>query len=298
MVVFHRGALVTGLLSTFASAGATTASSKPPHIVYALIDDLGWHDVGWHNAELHTPHMNSLLADGIELDRMYAYRFCSPTRSSLMSGRYPMHVNQWNRAGADLGGGVGKNFTIIAAKLKQAGYATHQLGKWHCGQSSADLVPAGRGFDSSLGYLNGAEDHFNQRRVACGDSSFVDLYATDRPAVGKNGTYGAQIYHDEALRLIGAHDPATPFYLYFAFQINHAPLQVPPKYLAYYPCDNENCTTRQTYQAMTVMADEVIGNVTAALKARGMWQDTLFVMSSDVSARLVPMHRTPPMHTA
>ena len=82
-----------------------------------------------------------------------------------------MHVNQWNRAGADLGGGVGKNFTIIAAKLKQAGYATHQLGKWHCGQSSADLVPAGRGFDSSLGYLNGAEDHFNQRRVACGTTA-------------------------------------------------------------------------------------------------------------------------------
>ena len=225
--------------------------------------------------------MNALRADGIELDRHYAYRFCSPTRSSLMSGRYPMHVNQFNHVGSTMGGGVGANFTIIAKKLKGAGFATHQLGKWHCGQSSADLLPAGRGFDTSLGYLNGAEDHWNQHRVACGDQNFVDLYATDRPATDKNGTYGALIYHDEALRLIGAHNPATPFFLYLALQINHAPLQVPDKYLEYYPCDNKNCTTRQTYQAMTVLADEVLGNVTAALKAKGMWENTLMVVSSD-----------------
>ena len=109
----------------------------------------------------------------------------------------------------------------------------------------------------------------------------MDLYETDHPATDKNGTYGALIYHDEALRLIEAHNPATPFFLYLAFQINHAPLQVPDKYKAYYPCDNKNCTTRQTYQAMTVLADEVLGNVTDALRAKGMWDNTLVVVSSD-----------------
>ena len=115
-------------------------------------------------------------------------------------------------------GGVHVNMTMIARKLKGAGgrprrqasraasggafarraagardgpglgYRTHMLGKWHAGQSSADLVPAGRGFDTSLGYLNGAEDHWSQARSACGVPTFVDLYKTDAPAVGLNGT--------------------------------------------------------------------------------------------------------------
>jgi len=136
-------------------------------------------------------------------------------------------------------------------------------------------------FSSSLGYLNGAEDHWTQRRPACKDPTVVDLYATDRPAFGRNGTYGAQIYHDEALSIIGRHDPATPLFLYFAFQINHAPLQVPDKYKAVYPCADKNCTKRQNYQAMTAMADEVIGNVTDALRAKGMWPRLLVLMSSD-----------------
>ena len=66
-----------------------------PHVLMLLLDDLGWHDVSWHNAELHTPNLARLKSLGIELDRHYAYRFCSPSRSSLLSGRLPFHVNQW-----------------------------------------------------------------------------------------------------------------------------------------------------------------------------------------------------------
>ena len=119
--------------------GAGAPDTAPPHIVFALIDDLGWHDVGHHNEELHTPNMNALLQEGIELDRHYAYRFCSPTRSSLMSGRYPMHVNQWNHVGSTMGGGVGANFTIIAKKLKSAGYSTHQVSARHWGRGFESL---------------------------------------------------------------------------------------------------------------------------------------------------------------
>ena len=257
-------------------------AAPKPHIVYFLVDDLGWHDVPWHNPGLKTPTLAALAAEGVVLDRFYAYRFCSPSRSSLLSGRYPMHVNQYNMAGDALGGGVHVNMTMIAKKLKGAGYATHQLGKWHAGQSSADLVPAARGFDTSLGYLNGAEDHWTQARPACGVGSFVDLYATDGPAFGKNGTYGAQIYHDAALDIIANHDASVPLFVYFAFQINHAPMQVPDAYARVYPCDDpKTCGVRSTYQAMTAMADDVVRNATAALKAKGMWDDTLIVLTSD-----------------
>ena len=263
--------------------GEHTAPAAPkPHVVYFLVDDLGWHDVPWHNPTLKTPTLSRLASEGVILERFYAYRFCSPSRSSLLSGRYPMHVNQYNMAGDALGGGVHANMTLIAAKLKSAGYATHQLGKWHAGQSSPDLVPAARGFDSSLGYLNGAEDHWKQYRPACGDDRFVDLYDTDGPAFGRNGTYGAQIYHDAALDIVSRHDPDVPLFVYFAFQINHAPMQVPAAYARLYPCDDaKTCGVRSTYQAMTAMADDVVANVTRALESRGMWDETLIVLTSD-----------------
>eukprot|EP00662_Eupelagonemidae_sp_cell21_P056085 gene56085-46671_t len=59
-------------------------------------DDVGWHDVSWHNADIHTPVLAGLLADGIELDRVYTHKYCSPTRSSLMTGRLPIHNTQIN----------------------------------------------------------------------------------------------------------------------------------------------------------------------------------------------------------
>ena len=152
--------------------------------------------------------------------------------------------------------------------------------RWHCGQSSQDLTPGGGGFSSSLGYLNGAEDHWNQKRPACKDANTVDLYQTNKPAFGLNGTYGAYIYRDEVLRIIkstAAMADPKPLYLYMAFQINHAPLQVPSEYLTYYPCSDKNCSTRQTYQAMTVCLDDVLGNITAAMKAASLWDNTLFI---------------------
>jgi len=246
-----------------------------------LVDDLGWYDSPWHNPDLDLPHFAALKTEGVELDRAYAYRFCSPSRSSFLSGRLPFHVNQFNKAGDSIGGGVHVNMTTIADKLRLAGYATHQLGKWHAGQSSPDLVPAARGFDTSLGYLNGQEDHWNQYREACGDATFVDLYATDGPAFGKNGTYGDATFRDAALDVVAAHDASRPLFLYYAPQINHSPLQVPAPYLDRYPCGDANCTTRQTYQAMTAFLDDVLGNVTAAMQTAGLWDDTVFVMSAD-----------------
>ena len=99
-----------------------------PHIIIALGDDTGWWNLGWHNQEMKTPAMDSLVKNGIELDRHYTFVFCSPTRSALMSGRLPVHVNQKNSAewGWNMPA-VHENMTMIAAKLKGAGYRTHQV---------------------------------------------------------------------------------------------------------------------------------------------------------------------------
>ena len=111
-----------------------------PHIVFHLVDDWGWANAGWHanprnQREVRTPRMSRLVADGIELDRAYSYQYCSPTRCSLQSGRYPTHVNDknldvtvWNPEDPVRGfAGMPRNMTGIASKLKLAGYRTHQV---------------------------------------------------------------------------------------------------------------------------------------------------------------------------
>ena len=105
--------------------------------------DFGWANAGWHRPigykEVQTPSMNALVKEGIELDQAYSFKFCSPTRSSLQSGRLPVHVNMlnigpetWNPADPISGfAAIPRNMTGIATKLKSAGYMTHQVGKWY-----------------------------------------------------------------------------------------------------------------------------------------------------------------------
>ena len=75
------------------SASSVEAADKP-HLVFFMADDTGWNNVGWHNPDMLTPHADALVAEGVELDRHYAFVYCSPSRSSFMTGRLPYHVNQ------------------------------------------------------------------------------------------------------------------------------------------------------------------------------------------------------------
>ena len=117
----------------------TPSGGKKPHILMVLFDDFGWADAGWHRnatapggefvpytAEVQTPHMNALVAEGIELDRAYVYKYCSPSRSALQSGRNPYHVNPLN-AEPDISNpddpvsgfaAIPRNMTGIATKVR------------------------------------------------------------------------------------------------------------------------------------------------------------------------------------
>jgi len=150
-------------------------------VLLLLADDYGWANFGYHNdgsgphgkqlqAEIHTPNMDQLVKDGILLDRHYAFRICSPSRSSLMSGRLPMHVN-WKNTGFTFlnpkdpvsgSAGIPRNMTGMAAKLKQAGYRTHMVGKWDAGAATPEHTPWGRGFETFVGYHQHANDYWNE----------------------------------------------------------------------------------------------------------------------------------------
>ena len=236
------------------------------------------------------------------LDRAYTFPVCSPTRGSFMTGRLPFHANQVNRRNCDPSQGPPKEMTFISQKLANAGYKTAHVGKWHLGMASRTQIPQGRGFDDSLLYFEGAEDHWTQRTccdpeclvpinatncdtsVAFPNSSFTespfDLWKDDGPATELAGTqYNGYMFNDFAVDVIQKHDVSSPLFMYLAPANSHAPLEAPQRFLDLYPSDWY--LDRRQYAAMCSFWDEIAGNVTRALQAKSMWDQTLFVFSSD-----------------
>ena len=192
-----------------------------------------------------------------------------------------------------------------ACLIMAVGCPLWQIGKWHLGGLYEWMLPVGRGFDSSLGFLGGDEDHYTQRMDRSADSGCtgVDLWNTSRPAYGLNGTYGCFTYTQEAVRVVTHHCKASqggsdlsaacakPLFMYIAMQDMHAPNQVPAKYSELYtkpaaagPSSSSSSPFSQdyaSYNGMASIVDEAFGNITAAFKATGAWQDTLFVVCSD-----------------
>ena len=168
-------ALALGLV--LARAGAV--AKQPIHILAILADDFGWADAGWHARHnpaagkpgsptevARTPNLDALVDSGIEMDRQYAFKFCSPTRSAIQSGRNPIHVNVQNMDPLNVNkkdpiagfSAVARNFTGLGAVMKRGGYSTHFAGKWDCGMATPDHTPMGRGYDESLIYFHHMND--------------------------------------------------------------------------------------------------------------------------------------------
>ncbi len=275
-----------------------------PHILMFLADDYGHYDISYNNPDAPTPTLHQLASDGVVLDRHYVYQYCSPTRSSFMSGRLPIHVNTANHPTTVLGG-VDLRMQTVAEALKSAGYACHTAGKWHAGAHLWSQLPSQRGFDSQLGYLNGMEDHYTQ---VFNQLKGVDLWLNDAPALGMNGmlplavathtspahvlpgcccagTYGAFMYSKHLVEALRAHDYSTPVFVYAAWQNTHSPLEVPDIYLnKSMDLEPKGAATRQTYFGMVACMDECVANVTLAHKAAGgqeAWANTLVVFSAD-----------------
>ncbi len=265
------------LSSVLAATGSTVAD--PAHFVILLSDDTGWWNMGWNNdcsGECgDTPFMDSQVKSGLRLDQHYAYRYCSPTRSSLMTGRLPIHVNQQNNAGWGwTAAAVHPKFTMLPEKLASRNYVSHQIGKWHLGLAKQAFTPVGRGFNSSLGYLGGAEDHYHHTA-----SGGVDLWASDHSADGYDGVYSANMYADHATSLIASHPKEQGLFMYVAFSVTHEPIEAPDSYVDKYPETIPSC--RRIYNGMASAVDDAAKNITAALHSSGLWNSTLVIWSSD-----------------
>lgn len=225
-MVLCQGVSLFVLLFGACVASPTSEANSKPHLVFMLVDDWGWGNVGYHRdsptKEVVTPNIDGLVNEGLELDQHYVYKFCSPSRSCLMSGRLPVHVNDLNAApdvynpNDTVSGfaGIPRPMTGLATKLRSAGYATHQVGKWDAGMATADHTPIGRGFLTSFGYFHHANDYYTELAAQCkydtNHANPVDLWDTGRPAHGMNGTgYEEGLFKERVLEVVKNHDVST-----------------------------------------------------------------------------------------
>jgi arylsulfatase A-like enzyme len=265
-------ATVAPTLMTVASAAAQQPAPRP-HIVYIVADDLGWKDVGFHGSDIRTPNIDKLAQGGARLEQFYVQPMCTPTRAALMTGRYPCRYGlQTLVIPTPSKYGLPTDEWLLPQALKQAGYSTVMVGKWHLGHADRKFWPRQRGFDYHYGSMIGEVDYFTHS-----SDNVMDWFRDNQPV--KEEGYVTQLWGKDAVARVNAHDPTTPLFLYLAFTAPHAPYQAPEEYLNQYGHIQD--PTRRAYAAMITCMDDEIGKVVAALSEKKMRENTLIVFMSD-----------------
>ncbi len=245
---------------------------KRPHIVFFLIDDLGYADCGFNGGtDIRTPHIDRLAKEGTILKNMYVQPVCSPTRSALLTGRYPTRTGVYTIITPGAQWGLPLNERTLADGLREAGYKTAITGKWHLGEFEKSYQPNARGFDHQYGHFFGSIDYFSHTR-----NNEMDWYRNGVPI--KQEGYSTHLIAQEASSVIEKHEKLKPLFLYVPFNGVHSPFQVPEEYTRPYQALEGN---RKKLAGMLGAVDEAIGKITASLEKSGMLENTLIIFSSD-----------------
>ncbi|XP_066957754.1 arylsulfatase B-like isoform X2 [Macrobrachium rosenbergii] len=273
-----------------------------PHILLIVADDLGWNDVSWHNDDVLTPNLKKLAIGGVRLNRSYVLPICTPTRSALLTGRYPFTIGrQKSTLRPSEPTGLTLNATLLPQALRDAGYSTHAVGKWHLGYCSWAYTPTYRGFDTFYGYYNGAENYLTHMRGNLNDPHFLgdsdedfdsvspdknphvheylDFRNNTEPDPREDGTYSTHLFASYVENLLESRNPADPMFLYLPFQSVHAPLMVPENYTK--PYRHIRDKDRRIYLGMVTALDEAVGRITDALKRTGHYENSVIVFTTD-----------------
>lgn len=267
--------------------GAVIGKPLQRHILFVLIDDLGYADVGYHGnavgSAIPTPAIDELALAGVRLEQYYVVQLCSPTRTSLLSGRYPYTIGMNEEVIVDghpscMPLGV----RTIADRLQRAGWATSAYGKWDAGMTSWGCTPTCRGFDHFYGFYNAFNDYFTHH-VGPGLDFRDDL----QPVTNETGHYFTELATTDAIRwleeTVGANQSSSTF-AYLAHESNHAPMQVPASYIDGSPCQSSipaDQPTRRMLCGMMRAVDSSVRNMSTAYKRLGLWSKTIVIFSTD-----------------
>ncbi len=248
----------------------SASSSRRPNIILILTDDQGYGDVGVHgNTVLRTPNMDRLAEEGVRIKEFYVTPLCSTTRASLLTGRYNQRTGVlWPFRGAEV---LRHREVTIAEALKEAGYRTAIVGKWHLGRYGK-YSPSTHGFDEFFGFRDGMiDDYFDTALEHNGQPARIGNYITDALT-------------EAALRFIEANQ-THPFFLYLSYNAPHIPNQVPQRYEQEYVERGLSPHLAKVYGMITCM-DDGIGRILETLKKLGLDENTVVIFLSDNGSQM------------
>jgi arylsulfatase A-like enzyme len=253
------------------------AAADRPNVLLIFADDLGSIDLNCYGAnDLETPHLDALAKSGVKFNQFYASApVCSPSRAALLTGRYPQRAGVPGNVSSKAGNvGMPASQITIAEELKQNGYATAHIGKWHLGYTP-ETMPNGQGFDYSFGHMGGCIDNY---------SHFFYWNGPNRHDLHRNGK---EVFHDgeyfpdlmvEELNDWVDRTQDKPWFIYWAINVPHYPYQGDEKWLKHY---KDVPYPRNLYNAFVSAMDERIGQVLNHLRKRGLAEDTIVIFQSD-----------------
>ena len=263
--------LVCGIISPGALA---YGQDTKPNIVVILADDLGNADLGYRGSDIKTPNIDKLASDGVRAESFYGMPVCTPARAALMTGRYAMRYGlQTLVIFPSHAYGLPTDERTLPQALKEAGYKTAMVGKWHLGHADRKFWPQNRGFDHFYGNLVGEVDYFTKER-----GGLIDWQRDGK--FGKEDGYFTTLIGNEAVNIIKNHNTSKPLFLYVASLAPHAPYQAPKEAIEAYK-NAAGDEHRHTYASMITELDTQVGRIVAALKQKNMLDNTLIIFSSD-----------------
>ena len=249
-------------------------SKQKPNIVLFVADDAGWHDVGYHGSEINTPNIDKLAEAGVELNRFYVYPTCSPSRASLLTGKYASRFGIGAPIAMKSKKVLPTNVETLPEALKKDGYQTAITGKWHLGLN-LESGPSHYGFDYTYGYLHGQIDQYTHR-YKNGDRSWY----RNNEFVDEEG-HATDLITNEVIKYLTAiREKSKPFFIYVPFSVPHYPLQEEDKWIEPYKNIND-FDSRKIFDAAMSHMDYSIGRIIQTLEDEKLMDNTIIVFMSD-----------------
>lgn len=263
-----------------ASCFTTTFAQRRPNIIYIMADDLGYADLsGYGRKDYKTPNLDRLAQQGMKFVNAYAGGpFCTPTRTSFMTGRYPARTPVGLREPLDWTGkdstvGLSKDYISIATLLKKAGYETYLVGKWHLG-FAPKFSPMQNGFDEFFGFHGGGIDYISHTDM----NGNNDLYRNEMPVV-KEG-YMTDLLMQRAVEIINRPHP-KPFFLSMMFNAPHWPWQAPGAQAMAAGVDWKKGGSPEIYAGIMRSLDSAVGRIIDAVEKNNLSANTVIIFTSD-----------------
>lgn len=266
----------------FSQLNAQSVKNKKPNVIVILTDDQGSIDTNMYGSkDLHTPNMDRLAKNGTRFTQFYAgAAVCSPSRAALLTGKtnlragLPGNVPVPEYSNPNGKNGMPTEQITMAEMLKENGYFTALIGKWHLGHDK-DKLPNGQGFDYFFGHQRGCIDNYSHTFYWQGPNKH-DLYRNEEE-VYYPGQHFTNLMAEEIKQIINQ-KKEQPFFVYWAFNAPHYPYQGGTKWLEHY---KDMPSPRKEYAAFVSNTDEKIGYVLDELDKQGLTENTIIIFQSD-----------------